>query len=128
MSTNILVFIEQRGGKILPASFQLFTVASQLGGGQVQAVVVGQDVAGLANAIASYGAKKVLVVDDPELAMYRAMPYAAAVTAAIEAAQAKTVLFPTTFLGRGAASRRWPPESGRRWRLIARKSRWRAAT
>ncbi len=108
MSTNILVFIEQRGGKILPASFQLFTAAGKLAestGGQVQAVVVGHNVAGLAQQVASFGAKKVLLVDDAELTMYRVMPYAAAVTAAIDAAQAKIVLFPTTFMGRDLASR-----------------------
>ncbi len=108
MSTNILVFVEQRGSKILPASYQLFTVAAKLAegsGGQVQAVIVGHGIAGLADTVASYGAKKVLIVDDPELAMYRVMPYAAAVTAAIDAAQPKIVLFPTTFLGRDLASR-----------------------
>lgn len=106
MSTNILVFIEQRGGKILPASFQLFTAASKLAGdGHVAAVVVGQGVAGLAGTVAGYGAKKVLVIDDAELSMYRVMPYAAAVAAAIEASQAKVVLFPTTFMGRDLAAR-----------------------
>lgn len=106
MSTNVLVFIEQRGGKILPASFQLFTAASRLAGsGQIQAVIVGQNIGGLAPQAAGYGAKKVYLVDDAELAMYRAMPYAAAVTAAIDAAQAKVVLFPTTFMGRDLASR-----------------------
>lgn len=108
MSTNVLVFIEQRGGKVLPASYQLMTVAGQLAqasGGQVQAVIVGQGVGGLANSLGGYGAKKVLLVDDAELAMYRVLPYAAAVTAAIDAAQAKVVLFPTTFMGRDLASR-----------------------
>lgn len=106
MGTNILVFIEQRGGKILPASFQLFTAAARLaGGGQVQAVIVGQGIAGLTAQVASYGARKVYLVDDAELAQYRVMPYAAAVTAAIEAAQPRTVLFPTTFMGRDLASR-----------------------
>jgi electron transfer flavoprotein alpha subunit len=108
MSTNVLVFVEQRGGKVLPASYQLMTVAGQLAqatGGQVQAVIVGQGVAGLASQVASYGAKKIYLVDDAELALYRAMPYAAAVTAAIDAAQAKVVLFPTTFMGRDLASR-----------------------
>ena len=108
MNTNILVFIEQRGGKILPASFQLFTAAGKLAeisGGQVQAVLVGQNIGGLAQEVAKYGAKKVFVVDNSELAMYRVMPYTAAVVAAIEAAQPKVVLFPTTFMGRDLASR-----------------------
>ena len=43
MSNNVLVFIEQRAGKILPASFQLFTPATTLAqtlGGQVDACIV----------------------------------------------------------------------------------------
>ncbi|MEK7731859.1 MAG: electron transfer flavoprotein subunit alpha/FixB family protein, partial [Planctomycetota bacterium] len=54
---------------------------------------------------AGYGAKKVYTADDPELAMYRAMPYAAALCAAIDAAAPKIVLIPTTFMGRDLASR-----------------------
>ena len=108
MSNNILVFIEQRDGKILPASFQLLALANDLSkttGGQAEACVVGQDLGGLIDQIAAYGAKKVYAVDDPELAMYRPMPYAAALVAAIEQADPKTVLIPTTALGRDLAAR-----------------------
>lgn len=108
MGTNVLVFIEQRRGKILPASFQLLTAAGRLAattGGRVEACIVGESVAPLVDTVAGYGAKKVYTVDDPELAMYRAMPYAAALCAAIDAAAPKIVLIPTTFMGRDLASR-----------------------
>lgn len=108
MSNNALVFIEQRNGKILPASFQLMALAGRLAqqtGGRAEAVVVGHNVGGLAKDAAAYGAKKVYTVDDAELAMYRAQPYAAAVCAVIDAAQPKIVLVPTTFMGRDLASR-----------------------
>jgi electron transfer flavoprotein alpha subunit len=108
MSNNILVFIEQRDGKILPASFQLLALANDLAkttGGQAEACVVGQDVGGLIDQIAAYGAKKVYTVDDAELAMYRPMPYSAALVAAISQADPKTVLIPTTALGRDLAAR-----------------------
>jgi len=107
-NANVLIFVEQRGGKILPASFQLFSAAKVLTdtrGGDIEACVVGQGVGSLANAVASYGSKKVYIVDDPELNHYRAMPYAAALSAVIDQAKPKTVLLPTSFLGRDLASR-----------------------
>ena len=108
MTNNVLVFIEQRRGKILPASFQLLNVAGQLAattGGRVEACIVGEDVASLVDAVAAYGAKKVYTVDSAELALYRVLPYTAAVSAVIDAADPKTVLIPTTALGRDLASR-----------------------
>ncbi len=108
MSSNVLVFIEQRRGKIHPASFQLLSLARTLAqstGGRAEACVIGEAVAGLVDAIAAGGAEKVYVVDDPALAMYRALPYTAALSAAIDAASPKTVLIPTTFMGRDLAAR-----------------------
>jgi electron transfer flavoprotein alpha subunit len=109
MSTNnILVFVEQREGKILPASFQLLALAGELAsasGGQAEACVVGEGVGTLTDAIAAQGAKKIYTVDDPELGTYRPMPYAAALAAVIDAADPKAVLVPTTAMGRDLASR-----------------------
>ena len=88
MSTNnILVFIEQRNGKILPASFQLLALADELAktsGGQAEACVVRENVGGLIDGIAAQGAKKIYTVDDAELSMYRPGPYTTALTAAID--------------------------------------------
>ena len=108
MTNNTLVFIEQRAGKILPASFQLLTLAGDLAettGGRAEACVLGCGVAELVETLAAHGAKKVYVVDDAELAFYRAMPYTSALSAVIEAAKPKIVLIPTTFMGRDLASR-----------------------
>ena len=108
MTPNVLVYVEQRGGRILPATYQLMHVAMELAsktGGEVEACIIGKDVGGLADNLAAYGAKKVFLVDDPELEYYRAMPYTTALTAAIDAADPKIVLMPTTFLGRDLASR-----------------------
>ncbi len=108
MSNNVLVFVEQRNGKSLPASWQLLALASKLAGttgGQAEAVVVGQNVGEIAKQAATFGAKKVYSVDDAQLALYRARPYAAALCSAIDAAKPKIVLVPTTFMGRDLASR-----------------------
>lgn len=108
MSDNVLVFIEQRNGKVLPASYQLLALAGRLAqqtGGRAEAVIVGHNLGGLAKDAAAYGATKVYTVDDVELAMYRAQPYAAAACSAIDAAKPKIVLAPTTFMGRDLAAR-----------------------
>ncbi|MEK6674756.1 MAG: electron transfer flavoprotein subunit alpha/FixB family protein [Planctomycetota bacterium] len=108
MSSNVLVFIEQRGGKILPASFQLLAAANELcriGGGQVEACVLGQEIDSLARPVTEQGAKKVYLVDDGELALYRATAYTAGVAAVVQQAKPKTMLIPTTFLGRDLAAR-----------------------
>ena len=108
MNSNILVFIEQHDGKILPASFQLLALAKDLAGktgGQAEACVVGQGVAGLADEVSSYGAQKVYVVDDGELQHYRAMPYATALKGVLAAADPRVLLIPTTALGRDLAGR-----------------------
>lgn len=106
--SNVLVFIEQHDGKIHPSSFQLLAVATQLAsstGGQAEACLVGHHVAGLADVVATQGAKKIYVVDDGELSGYRAEPFATALCAAIDRAAPKTVLIPTTFMGRDLAAR-----------------------
>jgi len=108
MASNILVFVEQRDGKILPASFQLLNLANELAattGGQAEACVVGSGVDSLTQRIAEGGAKKIYLADDAELAMYRAMPYTTAVCAAIDAAAPKIVLMPTSAMGRDLAAR-----------------------
>ena len=108
MSKNILVFAEQRAGRIHPASFQLLALAKSLAsstGGKVEACLVGDTVAGLADKLAVQGAQKVYTVEDPGFAMYSPMPYTAALCAAIEAADPKIVLMPTTALARDLASR-----------------------
>jgi electron transfer flavoprotein alpha subunit len=108
MASNVLVFIEQRNGRILPASFQLVAVGHALverTGGAVEACVVGQGVAALADVIASYGAQKLYTVDDAALAMYRSTTYTAALAAVIERAEPGVVLIPTTFMGRDLAAR-----------------------
>src|SRR3990172_3596205 len=108
MTNNVLVFVEQRRGKILPAFFEFLNAARQLAastGGRVEACIIGEGIAALVETVAGYGAKKVYTIDDPELAMYRVLPYAAALCAAIDAATPKIVLIPTTFMGRDLASR-----------------------
>jgi electron transfer flavoprotein alpha subunit len=108
MAANVLVHIEQRQGRIHPASLQLFTPARELAaatGGEVHAVIIGDGVADLAEIAARHGAGRVHLADDPKLGLYRAAPHARALCAAIDAANAAVVLLATTSLTRDLAPR-----------------------
>lgn len=108
MTNNVLVFVEQREGKIHSAALQALAAGRKLAestGGQVEAVLIGKDVAGLATPAAEHGAKKVYLADDGALAFYTAVPYTKALCSAIDAADAKVVLAATTFLGRDLIAR-----------------------
>ena len=66
--SNILVFVEQREGKVRKASLESLTLARSLAaktGGTVAAVVPGSGVSGLAGELAAYGAARVFVADAP---------------------------------------------------------------
>jgi electron transfer flavoprotein alpha subunit len=108
MSNNFLVFVEQRGGKILAASHQLLTLAQSLAdqcGGRAEACIIGRGIEKLVTTAAENGANKVYTADDPELEFYRAGPYATALSAVIDTAKPRAVLIPTSFMGRDLASR-----------------------
>ncbi len=105
MTDRVLVFVEQRQGRINPVSYQMFAAAQALGIDDVWACVIGSGVDGLADTVAGYGAKKILLSDDPTLEFYRPLTYARALCAAIEAADPAVVLLPTTFMGRDLSPR-----------------------
>jgi electron transfer flavoprotein alpha subunit len=108
MSGNILVYVEQRDGKVLPASLQPFTLAEQLAraeGGQVCALVVGAGIGSLGNTCAAHGAGRVLLADDPRLERYSPRAYAQAICDSAQQVGAQTVLLATTSLSRDVAPR-----------------------
>jgi electron transfer flavoprotein alpha subunit len=105
MMAGILVFIEQRNGEIRAASLQAVSQARRLGAGPVTAVLPGSGVVGLAPPVGGYGADKVYVADDPNLALYSAEGYTEAVVKAAELAQPAAILFGGTAMGRDLAPR-----------------------
>ncbi len=83
--SNVLVFIEQRDGKIRKASLEALTLGRTLAGktgGALGAVLAGSGISGLAAELAPYGAAKVFVADKPDLALYSSEGYTAALDAA----------------------------------------------
>ena len=106
--SNVLVFIEQRDGKIRKASFEALTLGREVAaktGGALGAVVAGSGIAGLAPELAAYGAAKVFVADKPELALYSCEGYTAALDAAVTAFAPAVVLVPATSMGKDVAPR-----------------------
>jgi len=102
---GILVFIEQRNADIRKASLQALSEAARLAGGDVAAVIAGSGIADAAAGLGAYGAAKVFVADDPNLALYSAEGYGEAVAKAVEATAPDAVFFSGTAMGRDLAPR-----------------------
>ncbi len=108
MSANILIFIEQRSGRIHPAYRQLFTVARELSkntGGEIHAVIAGEGIGELSDEITPLQPNSIHLADHPELRFYRAQPYAQTLCAALKTSEARSILFTTTSLSRDLAPR-----------------------
>jgi electron transfer flavoprotein alpha subunit len=104
MAGTILVFAEQRDGKLKKSVLELLGLARDLSaGGEVHALVLGQGIGAVAEEVARHGADRVWVTDDAGLALSRTDLYARQTAAAAEAAGAICVLFPATAMGRDLA-------------------------
>jgi len=94
-----LVFIEQREGKSKKASFEL-VAASAAAGNETHALIIGDNISGLAAECAQYGASKVHLAQDPALKLYTGEAYSRALTAAIKAISPEIVLGAHTPMGK----------------------------
>ncbi len=104
---SILVYVDHLQGTAKPVSWEIMGKAREFGsvlGVPVVALVVGQGVDNLATDAIAYGADRVLVVDGPEFAAFRAHAYTAALKAAIEAAKPRIILVPATAGARDVAA------------------------
>ena len=102
---GILVFVEQRNGVIRQASLQAISEAHRQAGGDVAAVLVGSGISDAAAGLGVYGAAKVFVADNPNLALYSSEGYGEAVAKAVEATSPEAVFFAGTAMGRDLAPR-----------------------
>ena len=103
---NVLVFAEQRGGKLKKASLEAVSVGRELAdvtGGSVAAVLVGQGIASLAEPLGKTGADKVYIGEDPLFASYSNDAYGLAVSKAAQIWGAEALLFPGTAMGKDLA-------------------------
>lgn len=105
---NIIVFIEQREGKIKRPSLEALSKAAELGGSMgmdVLAVLIGSGVSGEAAGLGKYGAKKVFVFDHPNLTTYASTAYARLVTKVAKEEGVAVVLMGATAMGKDLAPR-----------------------
>ena len=105
---NIFVYIETEGGVIADVSLELLTKGRELAatlGVKLEAVVIGENLAGMEKELARYGADTVWVADDKELAPFRTLPHTAVMCGLIEEEKPQIVLFGATCVGRDFAPR-----------------------
>ncbi len=105
---GILVFIEQRDGSIRKGSLQALSEAKRQAaakGWPVAAVLPGSGISGEAAGLGAYGASKVYVADDANLALYSGEGYAEVVAKAAGQFEPDAIFFSATAMGRDLAPR-----------------------
>ena len=105
---GVYIYAQQVDNELSSIAFELIGKAKELAkdlGTEVTAVLVGSDVAALADELAEYGADKVIVVDDPELKEYRTEPYAHALASVINEFKPEIFLVGATAIGRDLGPR-----------------------
>ncbi len=105
---NVWVFVEQEEGRLAEVSLELLAKGQELArqlGSEVWALLCGQGVTPLAEAVIHYGADRVLVADHPELELYRTLPYAKVAVSLVRERQPYIFLFGATPVGRDLAPR-----------------------
>ena len=99
---KVLVFIEQRSGKIKGSALETLTIGARLSGDAANcaAVVVGSNVEDLATQLKGYGCDHVFLADHESATNYNPLTYAAAISAAIKAFEPNVILGAASPMGR----------------------------
>lgn len=108
MSKEILIWAQVRDGKLHKTVAELAGEGRNLTqslGAKLSAVLIGNEVAGLAGELGELGVQKVYLADAPSLANYTTEPYTGVFAAIVEKAQPLAVLFGATFPGRDLSAR-----------------------
>jgi electron transfer flavoprotein alpha subunit len=105
---NIMVFIEQKSGKIAEVSLELVCKAVELAKQlniSVTAVILGFNLDEAIKSLGFYGVSEVYYVNDKRLAHFTSVPYAKTITNIIKKYNPQIVLFGATTNGRDLAPR-----------------------
>jgi len=108
MPNGILVFIEQRDGKIRKASLEALSEGARLSaksGKPLAAALVGSGISSEAASLGKFGAQKVFVVDAPAYSLYSSEGYSAALQACAAKADPDILLMAGTAMGRDLSPR-----------------------
>ena len=107
---RIWVLVEQEEGKAHPVSWELLGAARRLAleldveQAVVEGVLLGQGVGSIAQEAFRFGARRIYVIDDPVLAVYRNLPYSVGISRLVQAYRPEIFLIGATTLGRDLAS------------------------
>ncbi len=105
---GVYVFAQQVDHELGNIAFELLGKAKELAEPlhtEVTAVLLGYQVKDLADQLAAYGADKVILVDDPELEVYRTEPYTHALSSVIDKFKPEILLVGATAIGRDLGPR-----------------------
>jgi electron transfer flavoprotein alpha subunit len=108
MTHNVLVVAEQIQGVFRKVTFEALSAGVKLAaqtGGELQALVLGSGIDGLAADLKDYGAAKIMVADDAALADFTTEAYTQVLAGVIEQAQPGIVLLGATTQGKDLAAR-----------------------
>ena len=105
---NVFVYIELENGAVADVSLELLTKGRELAdrlGVKLEAVAMGENIAGIEKELAKYGADTVWVADDKIFSPFRTLPHTSALCGLIETEKPQIVLFGATPVGRDFAPR-----------------------
>ena len=105
---GVFVYAQQVDNKLSNIAYEIVGKGKALAadlGEKVTAVVIGYQIADLADKLAEYGADKVILVDDPELKEYRTEPYTHAMAEVINHFKPEIFLIGATAIGRDLGPR-----------------------
>jgi len=104
MSTNneVWVWAEQRNGRLMDVSLEILGKATELAGeigGSTAAILLGDDVQGLAEELVAYGVGKVYLFSDRQLAYYQSDAYTRLISELVEEKKPEIMLLGATTIG-----------------------------
>ena len=105
---GVMTFAEQVEGKLTNVSLELLGKGQELAkdlNTNVTAVLIGENMAELAQTLVEYGADRVIVADDPELKYYRTEPYTQVLANVINEYKPEAMLVGATAIGRDLGPR-----------------------
>ena len=107
MGNQILVYIDQFKGQVMPTSWEVLgaaqVLAEKLGGG-IAILAAGEASQAVAEQAFHYGATEAYYSDSPSLADYRPEPFTDFVVKVVQEQGVEVILFPTTTRGRELAA------------------------
>lgn len=101
MTKKVIVLGEVRDGDLRNVSFEGIAAAKTIAdGGEVTAVLLGEEVKHLAPLMIQYGADRAVIVEDSKLASYTPDGYSQALLAVVEQEKPEAIIFGHTALGK----------------------------